>query len=757
MIIRGADFISRLAVIIAVLFTFTACGGGGGGGGEFFDPPDNDIGLDISMQDAAGNETTTVTEGSPGTIRVFVRKGGANIVVSASTTKGTLLPASALTNSNSRAIFTLQVPPGTERGAGTVTATATTEDGTLTAVLTFEVGESGLRLGYFDEDGDFIENEIGITPDTMLAAQGRAQFSVAVLDSNGRLVDTAQQVAFTSGCLSSGLATLDPASPVTTVNGQVSTIYKAAGCSGLDNISASVVGGSAQAFGQVDVAPPEAAGVVFVAADPSAISIQGTGGFSQRPETSDVSFTVVDSSGAVVPGVPVTFSLSSTSSGASLSPTSATSASNGQVFTTVSSGDLPAMVRVIATIETDEGAMISNISDPISITSGLPVQSGISLSVAAGEGFVVENGMTQGGVARTLTVSMVDAFSQVVPNGTEARFEAEYGTIDTSCKTGQQNGARVEGDGVPGPGKCSVLWTSSNPRTPAGTANQAAVQTTLSSNSSYKCPSHNGSSGPCPDDLGYTRGGRSTLLVYGLGEESFQDPNNSGVMEPDESGNFENLPEAFLDKNEDNVYTPTLCESGGGTASQCLAGSEETYVDLNLNNMYDLNNNPAQYNGFSCPPSGDGVYCSRTPVNVRTDAVLILSAPDLGTGELWEVNLAAGSALVNQVQQGGSYKAYIADLYNNRPPAGSTITVTTTGGCSTSTATTTVGNSSDPGALTVDIQIGAAPVFPENDGTLNITINPVDGGSVTIPFACKSLCDLSDDDPDYCPNPAPVI
>ncbi len=399
MIIRGASLVSRLAVMFAVMLALAACGGGGGSDdGPFFNPPDDDIGIDISLNDPSGQKTSTITTGSPGTVRVFIRKGGSNIVVNAVTTRGAIAPAQALTDSTSTAIFTLTAPPGTERGSGTVTVRATTEDGPLSAVLTFEVGESGLRIGSFDDNGDFIEGVIGITPDTMLASRGRAQLSVAVLDNNGVLVSESEQVLFSSGCLSSGLATLDSANPLTTVNGQVSTLYRAEGCSGVDNISATVVGAQGQAFGAVEVAPPEAAGVVFVEADPTSISIQGTGGFTQRPESSDVFFNVLDANGAPVQGVDVEFSLSSDASGATLSPTSTVSTSTGLAFTTLSAGEVGGVVRIIATITLEDGQEVSTLSDAITISSGLPVQNGISLSLEAGDSFVVENGMTQDGI-----------------------------------------------------------------------------------------------------------------------------------------------------------------------------------------------------------------------------------------------------------------------------------------------------------------------------------------------------------------------
>jgi hypothetical protein len=53
---------------------------------------------------------------------------------------------------------------------------------------------------------------------------------------------------------------------------------------------------------------------------------------------------------------------------------------------------------------------------------------------------------------------------------------------------------------------------------------------------------------------GAPRGGRSTLLVTAIGEESFIDKNANGRY--DEGEYWTNLTEAFVDHNEDNRYTP---------------------------------------------------------------------------------------------------------------------------------------------------------------------------------------------------------
>ena len=722
MIIRGATHGSRLAVIFALLFAVTACGGGGSGD-NFYEGGDDVDGLSLTILDPQGNETDTVTAASPGTLKVSVRGGGSGIVVTASTDIGVIPTGTALTSGNGVATF--QIEAGAERGAGTITATATVDDEAVTGSTGFQVGETGLRLGYFDSDGDFIENEIGIAPQSTLAFQGSAQLTVTILDENGKTVSTAENVAFSSGCLSANQAMLEPASPVVSVNGTVRTTYTATGCSGTDQISASVVGASAQAIGDISIASPEATGLSFESLTPTAIVIRGAGGGTSQ--SSEAVFKVIASNGDPVAGINVDFSLTTTAGGLSVSPVSAFSASDGTVRATVFAGDVATLVRVIASTAAGDGSSqpVSTISDVLTVTTGLPDQNSVSLTV---EGLsVVEDGFSQDGQTRTLKVTLSDRFSNPVIDGTIATFATEYGAIQRSCST--------QG------GTCSVEWRNQEPKSPGLEEARASVQTINSSG--YNCPSHNGDRGACPDDLGYTRGGRSTILVTASGEESFVDSNGNGIMDQEERDQFDNVPEAFLDKNEDGFYTKALqrCIDTPG-AAQCIAGSEEIYIDRNSNGVYDFNNDPALYNGLSCPPEGNGVWCSRELVDVRADEVLILSAsPE------WDIVLAQDNRVVDGTTEGVNYKAYIADLYNNRPPAGSEIIVDGGGACEVTSETSfVVADSSQKGAITVAVQTGGTG----GAGTLNITLRPIGvGASYTETFACESI-DPTEPDPDDC-------
>ena len=341
MITRFASIHGRLLVAAVFLFTMTACGGGGGGGGGFFNPDDGPITyfLTPTLLDANGNVTTEVTSASPATLRVVVTRNGRNgapvadVVVTAQTDAAVISPATGTALSDSSGIATFRVEAGPTKGAGTVTLSAESPAGTVTATVTFQVGASGLRLGYLDADGQFIENEIGIEPDAVLASQALAQLSLVIVDQDGNLASSSETVAFSSGCIASGQAVLDPVSPIVSGDGKVSTSYRPRGCSGTDQITASLEGSTAQAFGTVSIASPQANGFTFVDAVPSTIVLKGTGGGGgDRSESSTVSFRVVDSNNSPIGGIKVNFALTTYVGGLTLSPASAVSSSERPGF-----------------------------------------------------------------------------------------------------------------------------------------------------------------------------------------------------------------------------------------------------------------------------------------------------------------------------------------------------------------------------------------------------------------------------------------
>ena len=307
------------------------------------------------------------------------------------------------------------------------------------------------------------------------------------------------------------------------------------------------------------------------------------------------------------------------------------------------------------------------------MSSGLPDQDSISLSSVS---LNVGGAMNTDGLTTVVTVRMADKFNNPVPDGTAAFFETEYGSIGDSCTTTA--------------GTCSVIWTSQSPRLP--TFNTDLVRTIFDT----PCPSSAVSgTGPCPADLGPIRGGRSAVRVTAIGEEFFTDENGNGRYDEDEE--FENLPEAFIDHNEDGVFTPSASPND-------LTGAEETFVDFNSDGQYNLNVNPntgrGVYNGILCPEEGAGIWCSRDLVNVRDQLVIVMS------GTMNIIVVRNGGTKVTSLDEGVSYTAYFADQFNNPPAADSSLAFSVKDECElVNEPVTQVPNTAVIGAFGTSLQV----------------------------------------------------
>ena len=162
---------------------------------------------------------------------------------------------------------------------------------------------------------------VGVNP---LSAFGTTSISVTV-SSGGVPVTTAQNVTFTSTCGSTGKAVLS--ANVATVAGVATGSFRDVGCAGTDSITATAAGVTSASTPLVVIAPTVGS-IQFVAATPASISLKGTGGI----EVSQVSFKVVDTGGNPLSGQVVTFGLSTTVGGITLTPTPATATSDARLL-----------------------------------------------------------------------------------------------------------------------------------------------------------------------------------------------------------------------------------------------------------------------------------------------------------------------------------------------------------------------------------------------------------------------------------------
>jgi len=445
---RGAP----VATALLMALVLSACGGGGGSPGAVTGGGSGSTG---SGSGSGGSGGTTVTA-SPTVSVGFTGAGGAasNALSSATplTVKATVLDANkkpvpnaivtfatdnslavfspssgtALTDVNGVASVTIRPASAASGGAGTVTATSTVAGSVVTGTSNFSVGATSLSFGALSASAASIQ------------AYESTDLSVSVM--SGAAAYTAQpvNVSFSSDCANKGKATL--AATVATNNGVARTVYRDKGCGTSDVITVSADGISTQATLSLTIAPPRAASVQFASASPTnqSLVVQGQGGIN-RTETALLTFKVVDTFGNPLAGQQVTFQRYPENADVTINKLSDTTDASGNVVTTVNSGSTATSFKVRATLP-NTGANgnpdISTLSDSIVVTTGKPVQRAFSIATDKFnfEGWNVQSSPTN--PAATVSVSLGDAFSNPVPDGTPVVFQTNLGIIGTSDKGG---------------------------------------------------------------------------------------------------------------------------------------------------------------------------------------------------------------------------------------------------------------------------------------------------------------------------------
>jgi hypothetical protein len=410
--------------------------------------------------------------------------------------------------------------------------------------------------------------------------------------------------------------------------------------------------------------------IVFVSALPQNISIKGTGGPGRR-ESAAVEFRVLDKDGRGVAGAAVDFSLTTTAGGLTLSPASATTDANGRASTAVAAGIVNTPVRVAATLR---GGAISTVSDQLVVSTGIPDQNSFTASPSI---YNPECGDHDGTDFTNVTAFVADHFNNPVPDGTAVSFTTEAGAIDASCLTGLKettltDGSKIVQKGLPG--QCTVRFICQNPR---------------------------------PQRLdGSPWDGRSTVLAYALGEESFTDnPTiSNGLNRYDAGETTQDLREPFrYDRAIDNVEAHSVnVASVGSVASAIQPAAGEPFIDTDGNGVWNKAGD-GFYNGvLQTAPNG------KSPtVHVRQSFVLVFS------GSTAVFNASAPGFKLDPCMDGIPFKpsvqtiiVWIRDsnptvfpgnsLPGNVLPAGTLIELTTTNGNLTSLGAYTVPNTNDP-------------------------------------------------------------
>jgi hypothetical protein len=463
---RGAP--AATALLMALVLT--ACGGGGGNpgetggaGGSGSTGSSGGTGgtgtggttvaasptVSLAFINASGASTNALTGATPLTVKATVldkdKKPVPNAIVAFATdnTLAVFSPTAgtALTDASGVANVTMRVASLSAGGAGTVTATSTVAGATITGASNYAVGATSLSFG-----------TLSAAP-ASIQAYGSTVLTVDVLAGSAKYTDQQISVNFSSACVTAGKATL--AAAVLTNNGTAQTVYRDKGCANKDVITVASDGVAKSAAATLAVAPPSAASVQFVSASPTgqSIVIQGQGG-NGRTETATLVFRVVDTAGNPLAGKPVNFS--TTSPYVTVNKTSDTTDATGSVITTVNSGSTPTSFRVQATLPgtASGGADISTQSDSVVVSTGLPVQRAVTIGVGQFnvEGWSYNSSSTD--PATHISVSLGDAFGNLVPDGTPVVFQTNMGAVGTSDKGGCNT---VNGS-------CSVDFRTQNPR-----------------------------------------------------------------------------------------------------------------------------------------------------------------------------------------------------------------------------------------------------------------------------------------------------
>ena len=482
-----------------------------------------------------------------------------NLIVNFTTGRGSLNTNDALTDDSGTAQVTLTADD-IDIGAAVVTALTLVNGEELLASLNFEIqssdaiSEQTIRIGHFNTDAVFVENEIGISVsdsvgNVEISAGATLGVSLAIVDENDQRILTQTPVSFTSICTEDGFATIDQ--QVNTVNGEAIATYEDISCAGGDGnedviVASVVVNNSTLSITRSITILAESVGSInFISADPTQLVLLGTGG--QNSQTiSTLLFQVNGTLGNPLAQQNVTFSLNTQTGGLSLFPALGITNSQGQVSARVTSGNVPTSVRVTAEVVTESGISVLTQSDLLAVNTGLPDQNSFTLSA---DNLNPEansiSGQTVGLVAR-----LADTFNNPVPDGTSVSFTTEGGIIEPSCTTTN--------------GTCGVTWTSANPRTSdhritiLATAIGHETLFDANGNNSYE----DSDGGPISDNTDSGFG----FSVYG--ETGFVD--HSEAWRDDNEDNIRDAAEIFLDYNDDGDFNgPDTLFNG----PQCIPGN----------------------------------------------------------------------------------------------------------------------------------------------------------------------------------------
>lgn len=442
----------------------------------------------IQLIDRNGNLTQAIAaEGVSAQVKVTDQsgKGISGALVTFTVTGGVVLGSSngaVLTNTNGEASISVKPKNLNTNGAYQISAVADF-DGTeaSTPALNFSLQATNIIL-------------VDLTAaSTQLESGGSTNITLKTQDANTKVNQNNVNVEFTAPC-----GKFEPATVVSSNQGNVTTTYKAIGtdgklCTGTQKISAT--GLNIPEVGiDVSIKALEANSLVYTSNKVNlGIRKSGSASSGQIEFTLYANGVPVADQDVLIEKVQAPEDLSFVSFGNQNNKT-IKSDSNGKVIVNLYPGDKPGPVEIRATLVSDKN--VSAVSKNVSVSIGRVTQDGLSLSVSKNSLQNVIDGDTA-----TITARMVDRTRNPVPDGTVISFVSEGGKVEPNCSTVQ--------------GVCSVTLTTQEPR-----------------------PLDN----------------RVTVLAYVEGDKSFTDLDGDNLYTKGVDRLLSNIGSFFRDDNEDNQY-----------------------------------------------------------------------------------------------------------------------------------------------------------------------------------------------------------
>lgn len=442
----------------------------------------------IQLIDRNGNFTQAIAaEGVSAQVKVTDQsgKGISGALVTFTVTGGVVLGSSngaVLTNTNGEASISVKPENLNTNGAYQISAVADF-DGVQasTPALNFSLQATNIIL-------------VDLTAaSTQLESGGSTNITLKTQDANTKVNQNNVNVEFTAPC-----GKFEPATVVSSNQGNVTTTYKAIGtdgklCTGTQKISAT--GLNIPEVGiDVSIKALEANSLVYTSNKVNlGIRKSGSASSGQIEFTLYANGVPIADQDVLIEKVQAPEDLSFVSFGNQNNKT-IKSDSNGKVIVNLYPGDKPGPVEIRATLVSDKN--VSAVSKNVSVSIGRVTQDGLSLSVSKNSLQNVIDGDTA-----TITARMVDRTRNPVPDGTVISFVSEGGKVEPNCSTVQ--------------GECSVTLTTQEPR-----------------------PLDN----------------RVTVLAYVEGDKSFTDLDGDNLYTKGVDRLLSNIGSFFRDDNEDNQY-----------------------------------------------------------------------------------------------------------------------------------------------------------------------------------------------------------